>query len=91
MISVFLDCLTNACISGVRRDFDRIDTNRIRLLFLKVSKLYSIVSKVRETGKKKNMYSWTLTCDGSTKLVAGGSVIAESTTFGFFFFFIKLQ
>ena len=40
-------------ISDVWRDFDKIDTNRLRLLFLKVSKLFLIVTKVKETGKKK--------------------------------------
>ena len=58
MITDFIEFQTNECVSDDKETINRSIQNRVQmlLLFLDVSKIYSIVSGVKGTSKKISFY-----------------------------------
>ena len=58
MIADFIEFQTNECVSDDKETINRLIQNQVQmlLLFLDVSKIYSIVSRVKGTRKKLSFY-----------------------------------
>ena len=59
MITDFIEFQTNECVSDDKETINGAIQNRVQMLllvFLDVSKIYSIVSRVKETSKKLSFF-----------------------------------
>ena len=58
MTTDFIEFQTNKCVSDDKETINRSIQNRVQmlLLFLDVSKIYSIVSRLKGTSKKLSFY-----------------------------------